>query len=548
MNKKRKILSGIAVGLLMVTLVTTCNQGVLLVDAGVSEFVVDNSSFEKELNESKWTAPNNDITVKAGKLVFPTTSTGETRLITNKAIKLNEYWDELFRTEYTMTIQSMPSGKQFMAAFALSDIEAYSGEKGNVELVFQNNNGLKVGLVAYKEDGKKTTLASMQSLGASVGQELTVSAKASKDMKFTILVNGKTIYDAVCPVALTGRMGFLQTGSCGVEISKLNIVSYQYDRPENVNFSEDFEKGTMNIKALTSLMNLGNGSFPTKLAIEDYNGSKVLMWQNVAMGYIGTMYEYSNFEMTFDVPYILHKNVYRKDGTILTKKNEGFVISIGDDNADYEASSYEIAGDSILFTSSYVQRLKGDKVKADFSDKAYYDVATNDGYSVKLKVVDKMATVYMKSIGAKKYDEILNYKIGDITPSGFIHIWAYGSGNFALDNISVTNLDKEANLVKLEYEAGYMKGTEDWVYEPEKVIYRDGSTPDESTNVDSETDSEDVSITDFITIENTKEEPISPVWIWLGIIETIVGLALVTFAIIYLKKQKVKKEGAKDEV
>jgi len=50
------------------------------VSAGVSNVVVDNSSFAEELDSSKWHSASADVLVQDGKLVFTTESTASLKM------------------------------------------------------------------------------------------------------------------------------------------------------------------------------------------------------------------------------------------------------------------------------------------------------------------------------------------------------------------------------------------------------------------------------------------------------------------------------------
>ena len=90
-----------------------------------------------------------------------------------------------------------------------------------------------------------------------------------------------------------------------------------------------------------------------------------------------------------------------------------------------------------------------------------------------MRMIDGQMTVFLKSAQAEQYDEIYSYKIGDSTPLGYIHIWSSGRGNFALDNLKVTNLDTDANLKEVNYKAFVVENTGDWEYQPQEVVYLD---------------------------------------------------------------------------
>lgn len=442
------------------------------VSAGSSNIVIDASSFAEKLDTAKWNNPNGDVQVKKGKIIFQKDSTSDTRLITTAAVEKSDYHKELFDVDCTMKFNRLPNGEKFIVAMGLASIESYYEENGSAEIVFENNGGLKVSFVEYDNDGKKTVITKPISCGVSVGRIFTVAANVDNKNTVKIAVNGKTICNKKIKTELVGRIGLLQTGNCEAEVSNIEIVSHKYDRPENVKATEDFESGSININAFTSAMHTSCGFYPAGVSVEEYAGSNhVLMFRNVDVGYFGTTHEYSNFELKFDIPYLLQENIFREDNTLKTPIHKGFVVALGDESVDYETKGYTTAAEGIVFTNQSIYSLKNNAISADISDMNLGNPKKNEGYSVKILMLDTTLTVYVKELNATKYQEVLKYSTGGVTPLGYIHIWSTGQANFAIDNVSIVNKDIDAKMTKTEYKTGFVTGTEDWQYEKNEVPY-----------------------------------------------------------------------------
>lgn len=478
---KKRRLSKIACTLAALVLsVTSLQIGMPEVKAGSSDIVVDNSTFEKELSAAKWNAPNGDVTVEGAKIIFPESSTGETRLIAREPAKVSEYYEELFNADFTLKINTLPAGEKFVVAFAVNNAESYYEEAGNVEIVFTNDGGIKTAVRAFNDSGEETILANAQNCGVGLRRAFSISVNASKDMKLKVTVNGKTLYNEACPNDLEGRMGFFQSGSCAAEIHNVKIVSHEYSRPENTNIVEDFESGSMNKNALTSTMTRDMGYFPSGIFVEEYNGSNVLMFRNVNQGFFGTKHQYSNFEVSFDIPYALRKDYIDEDGNIQSPSHGNFVLGIGDESNVYSNYGYQQSGEGIVCGLDIISSLKTAGQKAELAGKGYYDPEKNEGYSVKVTVVDTLITVYVKALTGKTYDKVMEYKIGNATPLGYVHIWSSGKCNFAIDNFKITNLDKDGQVLDLPYEASTIKPEADWEYKPMEVVYLHEAFPDDA--------------------------------------------------------------------
>ena len=519
-RKKRQSLNLIkAMAVVIVIVVATGSFSITDVMAGSSDVIVDNSSFANELDTSKWNAPNADVIVKNGKIVFGADSNGNTRLITKRAAKTCAQFDTLVDVTCILNISKIPNGQKFIMAFGLASTESYYGEAGNFELVFENKKELVAGIRYYDESGMETSLVKAQSIGKGFDQPFEIKVNVTRDRKVKIVVNKKMLYNGKSLVDLEGRVGFLQTGSCQAEISSVNILSHEYDTPENVNIVEDFESGSMNINTLTSKMLNSCLYYPAGVAVERYDDGHVLMWRNANLAYFGTLYKYSNFEVTFDVPYMLHSNIVRENGTVKTPAHLKFVVAFGDEAKDYDDYGYATSAEGIAFGSTDISSLKENFEPVYFNGSDFYEKDLNEGYSVRVTMVDTIVTVEIKALDATKYTELISYKIGNATPQGYIHIWSTGQANFAIDNFCVRNLDYNAKIVEVDYQKKVLENIEDWVYEPTEAQY--------------------------LQTEVKDERLISPM---LLVYVAGVGIVIVLFSLLVAKMHKTpKKEGKTDE-
>jgi len=511
------------------------------VSAGVSNVVVDNSSFAEELDSSKWHSASADVLVQDGKLVFTTESTGDTRLIATDLVSASEQSSTLFKADYTMKLTTLPAGEKFILGYSLGSVEAYYEEAGNLEVVFENNNGLKVSVVAYDEDGKAITLSGAQAIGTSLGNNFTVNVHATTKNHVSITVNGKSVYNKTAPIDMGGRIGFLQSGGCAAEVSSVSIISHRYDTPENPNITEDFESGTININALSSRNLNSCGYFPCGIQVEEYNGSNVLMFRNANVGGIGTIYKYSNFEVTFDVPYIQHTNEVDEEGNIIKPANVSLAFVIGSETYEFtngENQDWIYAPDSILFDSNGVFSYKQVNNGAFADLTRFYEKGTTQGYSIKITMIDTIVTVYMKALDAKNFEQVMSYKIGNATPTGHLQISSTGRSNFAIDNLKIVNKDKDAKVIEVDYKSGKATNIDDWAYEPMEVKYRDGSTPAES-NADTDKVM-DVEQTNEVVIEKKVN---NTQWYYLMAIAGVTAVVIITASVIVTRKKRVGKGG-----
>lgn len=507
----------IVYALLVATLLSVSVLSPMKANAGFSQTVLDSS----KLDDSSWSNPEEDVYVDEGTIVFPENSTDYSRYITRAAAKLDKSFTNLVKLSASVKFNQLPAGKSFMIAFGLSGIESLPGEETNVEVTFVNEGGIKVGVTAYDDAGTAVTVAAPKACGMSLKKEAKIDIAITTDSKIVVAVNGSNVCSGTLPVNGEGRVGFMQTGEVAVDIKNLQIVSYKYDRPENPNVFEDFEKGAMDASKLTAKAVDIRGYFPRGQVVEEYNGSQVMMFRNTTQAYLGTLYQYSNFEMTFDVPYILTESIYDEEGNLQTPGQNSFTVAIGNEQADWDTWGWLNAQESIVFDKSAIYSLNKEEARYEYQEnEKSYLADHNGGCSIKIRVFDSTITVGLKWMEEDTYKTVLAYELSTGTPYGYIQIWSTDTGQFAVDNLRIENLDDNPNLIETEYKSGKWEEAPDVEYEPMERVYAEDNTSQEN---------------DFS-------------WYLLIPITVAIGVfAMATAAIVVYVKSKKKKEAKVDE-
>lgn len=474
--------------MIVIALSTSCFVPMTLY-AGVSYEEIDNNSFEEKISSSVWNNPESDVISKDGKLVFPEESTEYTRLITKTAMKQSKELEEMFEAEYTIKPIKLPKGKEFILACGLSTIESLPGEAGVVELVLVNNGGIAASVRAFETEGEPKELLKTTQTGAMLGSDLKISIKLSTAQEYSVTINGKQIYNGKIPVSGAGRIGFLQTGECHVEIQNIKIMTYKYDTPENSNIEETFEDDGIDVSLLYAKMLFTYSKyFPSSLDVQEYEGNKVLMFRNAGLSYLATTQQYSNFELTFDVPYLQRVAETDKEGKITIPKSGWIGITFGDEAMSQPWHGYTNSMDLVYFTSeSLVRSLKQEKqpILAELANSkyAFWDEDETRGFSVKLSLVDAHVDVGIKWIEEEKFTTVASYDLEQgITPTGHIHIWTCEPTNLAIDNLSVKNLDSNPALIETEYKGSKVIVPDDYQYEEGQMIYNPNTAEDKMFN------------------------------------------------------------------
>lgn len=470
--KANKIWKRFAALLLTVSVVGSVHT--LPAQAGLKEVVRDSSTIQDKINESVWHNSNGDVTAEGGVIVFPNESTADTKLTVKTKVKANEGVSEMATLSGTLQFTSLPQGQKFVIAFGLASIESSLGEGGNVEITFTNEGGLKVGIIAYQENGEAAEVMAATSCGSA--DQADVQASLMADQTFTLSVGGAQVYNGKLPVSGEGRIGFLQTGSCGVKVSNINIKSYDYERPENCNITEDFESGAFNKNLLTSkLIYRSHTDDEPYLGIDEIDGNKVFRFASTPLSYLGTKYKYSNFEMSFDVPYLQRSNDIDDEGNVTNKASTQLIISFGGEAVSFNDYGHETAAERLLFREMSAITTKDGTTTSIHETFPFFDPTYNKGFSIKIHMVDNVLTVSMKWMDGSNWTEVLSYGIQ--TPTGTIQIWGQTDCNWAIDNLKIENLDANPNLINVDYESSVIEVPADYEYKPAEKVYMPEEEP-----------------------------------------------------------------------
>lgn len=468
-NKITKVFSFLLAAIILS--IGICNMPV---EAGSSDIIIDSSTYAEGLDTSVWSNPDNDIIIEQNALVFKNDSSELTRLITKSEARATEEIDELVKAEATIQFTSLPKDETFSMALGVRGIETLQGDIGNIEIGFTNNGGLNAAITYYNEDCDAEVLVEAKKCGSLTGKNL-VEVVITTSKVLTLTVNGKKICTTELPVSGEGRVGFLQTGSCGAKLSNVRIVSHLYDSPENCDIYEDFENGDFNANLITAKMRGASYvCWPSGTAIEEYNGSKVFKTTNAGETYIGTKYTYSNFEISFDVPFLQRQNVLDEDGNQVIAMSNRFGISYGGTASDFDYTGYTDAVTDVIWfnTTSTIASMKtAQTVDAAALGYPFFRKDCDKGFSIKMTMQDSVVTVYMKWMDENQYKEVFKYQTSSMTPNGYLHIWSDGPSNIAIDNLKIVNKDLSPKLTNVEFKTSVIDGPGDFDYQPMKKEY-----------------------------------------------------------------------------
>lgn len=464
--KNREIARVIA-GLFAVIVSVTVLPG-LSANAGTAAVISSVITANGDLNSADWYNPNDDLVSENGMLCFTEDSNQETRLISKTSVAADEYFDKFVEINATAQISKIQAGQSFIIAIGLSDIESMYGEAGSVEIQFKDNGGVTAEVVEYNENGDKSIVLKEQKCG-SLNSKLKVRISISNAGQLELSINGRKLGTAKLSNIPEGLVGILQTEQCVVRVSEFAMQTFKYERPQNVNIFEDFESGSMNDNSLTSLL-INYARVPACIEVQELNGSQVLRFKNAGLGFLGTKYSYSNFELSYDIPFFSRSDVMDEYGSTVEKKGGEYGVSFGDLIADAKGETYITSTDLILFTEEHVSGYLNGGWKCDLTNQNFWNPDSNEGYSVKIKMEDSTLTLYMKALSADKWQKMASHTYTNYK-SGYIKIWSTRDTNFAIDNFKITNLDHNPNLLEDKFVSAKVE-VKDFDYSPEEMVFK----------------------------------------------------------------------------
>lgn len=461
--KAIKRIALLLVALLVITPVVPAQAGTVEKE---SSLLVDG-----QLNNTDWFDAEDSTYAEDGKLILPADEYANTRVISKIIAQEDTAYETMFQVSAKLKITELPEGDKFIFAMGLDSIEACSEEAGNVEVEITNNGTLQIDVTVYDENGDAKVVAAPENMDVKVGSVFSLTVTATTDKELQVAVNEKNVVRLPKVEGLTGRIGFLQTGNCGAEISACDANFTQYERPENPNISEDFETEVFNKNWFTTNF-ITSVRYPAYVAVEELDGNKVLMYHNAKLTYFGTKYAYSNFELTFDVPYYLRNQVKDGSGNTISSPTSEFLVSFGDDAVNFNGFGYATSTEAVRFTKDVAHGLNHtpEKFRTQYSNRGYFDPATNDGFSVLIRVVDGHLEVGTKALNSEKFDIIAQADYEDFR-AGYIKIWSVNDANFAIDNFKLTNLDNDANVVDTGFQGATITQA-DFDYQPAEQVFR----------------------------------------------------------------------------
>lgn len=501
--KKFKTLAGAFCAFAVVSSSLLPAFATLFADAGMSAKVIsDSTTFLKDgkLSNVDYHLGDEAVSVVADpadankKVVsFTSESTAGTQLFTRAWPSVSSVAEDLYNVdigvEFTINSfveeEAYKGSLKFGFAFGVQRLADGAGSKNSAYLWFKANENedgnvagdeYVYGLTQYDNSGVAISPDLITATNIASLENISITVKQVESGETDITVNGTEYsFDDMS----IGYCGFGYESSAYVDaqnyadayVRTFNFINNYSENPENPVVDMDFSASEINYDL-----------FYVRGAVLAEDG--VLKYEK-SNGHIITMHKYSNFELTFDVPYLKRTPDYDVNGNWSTSASIGLVIVHGLDIADprnmgtadtyyaYSGTMWtQIVGDVDAKTGLATQTrynagkagngyMKGASSTTNPLHHLWNEAYDGRVFSIRLTMKDGLYTLEVKWEDEANYTEIIRLDFG-YTQTGYIQIGCgysakdperayYTSATQYLDNLRIKNLDLNPNIKEVGF-------------------------------------------------------------------------------------------------
>ena len=485
------------------------------------------------VDTGRWANPSGSVGVSGNALSFTETTSDNALVINRGyADDIHEYYPEreeipILEADFTISAESVSGQFGFLYGMRSTTSSESFGRAGQSAVLISENGGkLSVSAVYFETRNEPTEIAPAVEIGdasAQLGVRVRLSRIYSgEEFSESLTVQASsgggewvTVADGAEGGPSVGYFGFGQNGQNLVQVTACTAYVYEYVTAANTSDADtactaDFDSGTYNLNEWYVEGNYGYFS-PSFLGVRDGK----LVFQNMANASISTVYRYSNLELSFTLSDLV--KTAAKDGEPVAEFDPAKSVL---DQYDHLVSSglYIVLGceeyegqalDSVYF---YIEPYYGTEeninatVNGSFTEApgctrlTYFDGQERicrllpdnlwseevGDVSFRISMVDGAIT-FEYSIAEDVCTEI-DLPDAQVMPYGHVKLVSKGFGrsvcsdlelaemgdkirqaNFSLDNISLRNLDTDADKVLvtvpfegIEYEKTDYEYTDTW--------------------------------------------------------------------------------------
>ena len=377
---------------------------------------------------------------------------------------------------YTFSLGEAESGAKFVFAFGLPRLSsAVFGDGTSAVYFVKTENGYAAGVSKF-ENGKEIKVVSSKTIaGMTAGKNVTLTINVT-DGAFAVYArteNGTltTICTAKTKGSDVNAAGYLciaRSGKINAKLSGINIKAYEYlnaTTPAHDIAYETFSGGHY------------NGSVWFSHAGRAENGgifveNDALVMRNLERGgYFGTKFQYSNFDLRFDILHVQRTTETDENNNLLYRKESNGILAVSLGQSSYNDRGFVISTECAFAFSpdGTVQRLVSGNVAEAISLEAsgmgnFWDTEYEGRIvNVKITSTDGVCVVYCRLDGIGQYIPVMKYA-SESTPYGYVKIMAKEVSNVIIDNVEIENTDANAVLTIENDKLNGLDGAVDYDY------------------------------------------------------------------------------------
>ena len=472
--------------------------------AGSSEvYIASSTSIDDTSINSGDFLTTGKVAAENGKAKFNTLSEKEKLTTKTKAFNLKEYGvTTLLDFSSRLNFSSFAENGNFSMAFGLNNLKNETGAEDSFAVKVNYDSASKkfsIGVSEYTKDGEISVYASTVIGAIKINRDVTFKVFVDTDCNLTVSVlptgassETKLVSRYGLNVNPEGYISYISSGRNEITLSDPQILVYEHDAPETIDYTETFDKNGYNSNVFYSA-STASPITPSSLSVE--NGA--LRFKNTAAAYISTRYKYSNFELSFDITDMARTATFDDNGNVVSLINSWFGIAFG-------VNSIDEAPDTTTRYSTWLQLGRVVPGVENFVKPAnvHYLLWDNNGnwnnvtdpqymtdfnpwstkydgevINVKFAVTDGLVELFMKTDGDPDWGgPYFTYDFGKVK-TGYVRIFTAGNtgietkgieyndvGNFTIDNLSIKDTDHE-NAKTLLPTPGYKSNL--WVKTPD---------------------------------------------------------------------------------
>lgn len=475
--------------------------------AGSSEvYIASSTSIDDTSINSGDFLTTGKVAAENGKAKFNTLSEKEKLTTKTKAFNLKEYGvTTLLDFSSTLNFSSFAEDGNFSMAFGLNNLKNETGAEDSFAVKVNYDSASKkfsIGVSEYTKDGEISVYASMVIGAIKINRDVTFKVFVDTDCNLTVSVlptgassETKLVSGYGLNVNPEGYISYISSGRNEITLSDPQILVYEYDAPETIDYTETFDKNGYNSNVFYSA-STASPITPSSLSVE--NGA--LRFKNTAAAYISTRYKYSNFELSFDITDMARTATFDDNGNVVSLINSWFGIAFGVNSIDEAPdtttrySTWLQLGRVVPGVENFVKpanvhyllwdnngnwnNVTDPQYMTDFNPwSTKYD---GEAINVKFAVTDGLVELFMKTDGDPDWGEpYFTYDFGKVK-TGYVRIFTAGNtgietkgieyndvGNFTIDNLSIKDTDHENAKTLLptpEYKSNLWRKTPDYDY------------------------------------------------------------------------------------